>query len=132
MMLGDWAEDAACIGKTHLFLPTTGNSAVAKNLAAAAEARALLICAKCPVRTECLEHAVREREFHGTWGGTTEAERKKLIRADRAGERVQHKQVCDGCFESFTAARIQRFCSLECSARARRPAGGVCAPSARA
>lgn len=122
MMLGDWAAEAACIGKTHLFLPETGNSGPERRAAAAAEARALLICAECPVRTECLEHAVREREFHGTWGGTTEDERKKLIRADRAGERVQHKQVCDGCFESFTAARIQRFCSLECSARSLRGA----------
>jgi WhiB family transcriptional regulator, redox-sensing transcriptional regulator len=48
---------------------------------------ALEICRGCPVRVECLEAAVARGEWFGVWGGTTERERRRLIRArlaDRA------------------------------------------------
>lgn len=41
------------------------------------------ICAECPVRQECLDHAVRYREIFGIWGGKTEKERRALRRALR-------------------------------------------------
>ena len=44
------------------------------------EARAKAICARCSVRVECLEYALRTREPHGIWGGLNEAERKILLR----------------------------------------------------
>jgi WhiB family redox-sensing transcriptional regulator len=37
----------------------------------------------CPVRAQCLEYAIAEAEAHGVWGGTTEQERARLIRAAR-------------------------------------------------
>ena len=40
------------------------------------EARRL--CASCPVRAECLEFAVSDREPTGFWGGTTTSERMVL------------------------------------------------------
>lgn len=42
--------------------------------------RAKLICAACPVTTECLSYALANREPFGIWGGTTEAERAKMLR----------------------------------------------------
>ena len=41
------------------------------------------ICALCPVRTSCLEHALAVRERDGVWGGATERERRRLIRQRR-------------------------------------------------
>ena len=49
----------------------------------AREGRAKRICAGCPVRSECLEWALRTREPHGVWGGRSESERKQMILAAR-------------------------------------------------
>ena len=37
------------------------------------------ICAGCPVREECLAHALENREDRGIWGGLTRLERRKLL-----------------------------------------------------
>jgi len=42
------------------------------------EARGL--CRACPVRTECLAHALDHRIEFGVWGGMTERERRALLR----------------------------------------------------
>ncbi|MDP9071788.1 MAG: WhiB family transcriptional regulator [Actinomycetota bacterium] len=47
----------------------------------AEEAKA--ICATCPVRQACLEHALANRERDGVWGGATERERRRMIRQRR-------------------------------------------------
>ena len=36
---------------------------------------ALAVCNSCPLRKECLEQAIANKEEFGIWGGTTEAER---------------------------------------------------------
>lgn len=41
---------------------------------------ALAVCASCPVRRECLEHALAHGEHYGIWGGTREGERRRLMR----------------------------------------------------
>jgi WhiB family redox-sensing transcriptional regulator len=45
------------------------------------ERAALVVCSGCDVRDECLGFAVETRERFGVWGGTTERERKRLLRA---------------------------------------------------
>lgn len=47
----------------------------------AEQRRARQFCATCPVRTECLAHALDERVEFGVWGGTTERERRALLRS---------------------------------------------------
>ena len=37
-------------------------------------------CRACPVRTECLAHALDEGVEFGVWGGMTERERRALLR----------------------------------------------------
>jgi WhiB family redox-sensing transcriptional regulator len=44
-------------------------------------ARAL--CATCPVKEPCLEYALRNRIDHGVWGGTSERERRRILRQRR-------------------------------------------------
>jgi WhiB family transcriptional regulator, redox-sensing transcriptional regulator len=44
------------------------------------------ICRGCPVRGACLEAAVDRGEWFGVWGGTTERERRRMIRDRSARE----------------------------------------------
>lgn len=46
----------------------------------AAQNRAKLVCAGCPVRAECLADALDSRVEFGVWGGMTERERRALLR----------------------------------------------------
>ena len=73
-----WRDFAACRGvDPAVFHPDDEED---KEFAAE-EAKA--ICAGCPVREVCLEHAIAVREKHGVWGGLTARERRRLIRRRR-------------------------------------------------
>ncbi len=41
------------------------------------------ICVHCPVRTDCLEYALKFRIEHGVWGGASERERRRILRRRR-------------------------------------------------
>lgn len=78
----DWTERAACRGlDPDLFYPV-GTTGPALEQVAAAKA----ICARCPVRDDCLDWALRTGEAHGVWGGTTPEERRYLRRDGRLTE----------------------------------------------
>lgn len=74
----DWRPRAACRGQDpEIFYPTSGEP----------RRDAIIICHKCPVRTECLNEAIDFGDNHGIWGGTTPNERKNLVRrAIRSGK----------------------------------------------
>lgn len=66
-----WATFAACRDADGMvFFPQTRSETEA----------ALAVCATCPVRDECLEHALDTNERFGVWGGTTEKQRRALLR----------------------------------------------------
>ena len=68
---GGWRSAAACrSADPDLFFPI---SASGRALEQVAEAKA--ICARCPVRRQCLAFALRTRQAYGIWGGRTEEER---------------------------------------------------------
>lgn len=72
--LGDWEDEAACReAPTHIFFPEPGDPETSRWVA--------MFCGLCPVRAECLESALDRREKWGIWGGTTETERRALLRA---------------------------------------------------
>lgn len=74
---GHWKSMAACgSADPDLFFPV---SASASNQLQVAEAKA--VCARCLVRCECLDFAIRTRQMHGIWGGMTEEERYPAVRA---------------------------------------------------
>jgi WhiB family redox-sensing transcriptional regulator len=69
-----WRKRAACQGiDPQVFFPESDEDA--------GEAKA--ICAMCPVRQACLEHALAHREREGVWGGATERERRRILRQRR-------------------------------------------------
>ena len=41
------------------------------------------ICAECPVRVACLEYALENKVDHGVWGGSSERERRRILRKRR-------------------------------------------------
>lgn len=41
------------------------------------------LCESCPVKARCLEYALVERIDHGVWGGTSERERRRILRSRR-------------------------------------------------
>ena len=49
------------------------------------EAAAKALCAVCPVRQACLDHALAVREPYGVWGGLNINEREMIIADRRAG-----------------------------------------------
>lgn len=46
------------------------------------------ICATCPVQTPCLEYALEQRIDHGVWGGTSERQRRRILKARRRSVRA--------------------------------------------
>jgi WhiB family redox-sensing transcriptional regulator len=74
----NWRHKAACRGLDgELFFPVAGE-ATAIFEAQVAEAKA--VCARCPVRAECLAEALETPNTVGVWGGTTDGERAALRR----------------------------------------------------
>ena len=45
--------------------------------------KAKRICAECPVKDRCLEYALKNRVDHGVWGGTSERQRRRILKARR-------------------------------------------------
>lgn len=41
------------------------------------------ICGTCPVKDQCLEHALESRIDHGVWGGCSERERRRILKRRR-------------------------------------------------
>jgi WhiB family redox-sensing transcriptional regulator len=68
-----WKDQAACNGKQELFFSDHKQSIVQQ---------AKLVCGECPVRAQCLSHALENQEI-GIWGGYTANERRMMLRASR-------------------------------------------------
>jgi WhiB family transcriptional regulator, redox-sensing transcriptional regulator len=82
---------ARCVGSAldpDDWYPIASKSAPAR----AEAARALAVCAVCPVRVECLEFSMRRWDAggeHGIWGGLVEADRAAARASWLAGTSVR-------------------------------------------
>jgi WhiB family redox-sensing transcriptional regulator len=74
---GSWFDDAACKGShTGLWYANRGEVSGRRG-ARGNDSEAALVCINlCPVRAECLEHAIATGEKHGTWGGLSPKARR--------------------------------------------------------
>jgi WhiB family transcriptional regulator, redox-sensing transcriptional regulator len=66
-----WMHHARCRGLSpSLFFPPDGEGVQA----------ARPVCGECPVRVQCLEFALANDINNGVWGGTSERERRRILR----------------------------------------------------
>lgn len=64
-----WQLQAACRGRGVAdFFPPDGSSRM----------RASVLCARCPVSSECLEYALDHPSLKGVWAGTSERGRHRM------------------------------------------------------
>ena len=70
----DWQDRAECAKQVGAvdFFPARGESV----------RDAKEVCARCEVRSDCLDFALRLKVAHGVWGGLSERERR-LLRRER-------------------------------------------------
>ena len=68
----DWMAEGNCAERPpSLFFPSDGVGVeVAKR-----------VCADCPVKARCLDYALDNRIDHGVWGGTSERERRRILKS---------------------------------------------------
>ena len=66
-----WRDYAACVGMDPdiFFVPRGGTNEPARR-----------VCARCPVRADCLEFALANNEYLGVWGGSSEQDRRRIKR----------------------------------------------------
>lgn len=80
-MAEDWRDRALCRETDpEAFFPEKG----------APPRDAKRICMGCEVRAECLEFALATGQPYGVWGGASERERRKLL---KARDLVQGREV---------------------------------------
>jgi WhiB family redox-sensing transcriptional regulator len=93
-----WMEQALCreVGSEVFYAEApdglTGKFLAAWNREANAQARS--VCAACPVRPDCLDHAIDTDERHGIWGGMTPDERRVEARQRAARPATSHRDAC--------------------------------------
>jgi WhiB family redox-sensing transcriptional regulator len=74
-----WMNEGKCKTTTpETFFPSDGLGVI----------RAQRVCAKCTVQDQCLEYALENHIDHGVWGGRSERERRRILRARRGVQPV--------------------------------------------
>ena len=115
-----WQADAVCAGADpDDFFPYDDGDSIADSTIGNLRADTTIsnFCAVCPVRVACLRHAL-DRSERGIWGGTTEEDRRRLVRGEprtkcpvcRAANPVAEEdgQLCMHCGHTWrTAARVK-------------------------
>lgn len=80
----EWQDQGLCRkGRRDLFFEEDRERGTRRSRR---EAGAKRVCAVCPVKAACLEHALQAGEAYGIWGGLTAAEREVL--SARTGRRA--------------------------------------------
>jgi WhiB family transcriptional regulator, redox-sensing transcriptional regulator len=75
-----WASLGACRDSDpDLFFPIASSGLALQQIA---EAKA--VCARCPVRVDCLSYALETGQDAGVWGGASAEERRKIRSAGAA------------------------------------------------
>ncbi len=75
-----WASRGACQDSDpDLFFPITTSGPALQQIA-----QAKAVCARCPVRIDCLNYALETGQDAGVWGGTSEKERREIRSARTA------------------------------------------------
>ncbi|HJP15586.1 MAG TPA: WhiB family transcriptional regulator [Acidimicrobiales bacterium] len=69
-----WMEQSACTDfSSDVFFPSDGMGVI----------NAKSICENCSVSKSCLEYALHNHIDHGVWGGCSERQRRRILKARR-------------------------------------------------
>ena len=79
----EWMDRAACMGMPTATFFETSTVKIAE---------AMKVCVLCPVRPDCLAHALAHSDMVGVFGGTTTDDRRRL-RSIRHTESLMHVAV---------------------------------------
>ncbi|UUU29173.1 WhiB family transcriptional regulator [Streptomyces sp. CA-210063] len=83
----EWLRRAACVGEDpELFFPVGTTGPALDDVAAAKR-----VCARCPVRRQCLNWALGNGQTAGVWGGMDEEERTELLRRAGSADAARHE-----------------------------------------
>ena len=83
----NWRSDGACRNADpDLFFPISMTGRALEQIA-----RAKSICARCPVRRQCLDFAQTHDPIYGIWGGTTPDDRQRARRREQRAARAAAK-----------------------------------------
>lgn len=105
-----WHEDAACVGTDpDSFFPEPGPGIGEDNAAAKR------VCARCPVRAQCLGYALAHAEPEGIWGGLTAPERRRLAKTGRGHSNPRDVEITRLTNAGKTAQEIA--CALQITPR---------------
>ena len=98
---GPWVEQAACAHEATQVWFRSGATTL----------QAVAVCHTCPVKADCLDHALTHRE-HGVWGGTTDLMRRRIRQGRPPGTpgRVLTCSECDDTFEHSSVGASPRRC----------------------
>jgi WhiB family redox-sensing transcriptional regulator len=74
----EWQHQGACVDKDpeSFFLESNMRGKQKRDR----EQTAIAVCNTCPVKQECLDHALKVPEMYGVWGGMTEEQRHVIAR----------------------------------------------------
>jgi WhiB family redox-sensing transcriptional regulator len=99
-----WRDRAGCRGTDlEVFFPGRGEPAEP----------ARRICARCPVRQQCLDYAISHGIVHGIWGGLTERDRRALrTRHVSAARRQRDAAIAAAAASGYSKAAIGRTFGL--------------------
>jgi len=75
---GWWSRAACAKADPELFFPISHSGPALRQVT-----RAKAVCARCQIQPQCLRYALDAGSIQGVWGGTTEEERRRLIRRER-------------------------------------------------
>jgi WhiB family redox-sensing transcriptional regulator len=75
---GWWSRAACATADPDLFFPMSHSGPAMRQVT-----RAKAVCARCDIQRECLRYALSAGSIQGVWGGTTEAERRRVLRRQR-------------------------------------------------
>jgi WhiB family redox-sensing transcriptional regulator len=90
----EWHEDAECAKpKNAEFI----NNFFANKPAQQYQAKKL--CSICPVKKECAQWALNEKQLWGIWGGLSPEQIRRTLSVNWEGQEMRHKRfpLCPGC-----------------------------------